>query len=174
VLAVPIGFLGVLLVLRPGGELNGVALIGLAGGAFAALAKVTVRRLSRSEPAARIVFYFAVLGALVSSVPLGWTWQAPTPEQWEMVLAIGLFGTLGQVLLTSGYAAAPTARVAPFTYFSVVFGAAYGYLFWGEVLDLYFLAGALLILCAGFLALRLGPEIAIDRTLEPHRVAQSG
>jgi len=174
-LAVPIGFLGVILVLRPGGELNWVALIGLAGGAFAAVAKVTVRRLSRSEPTARIVFYFAVLGGLVSAVPLAWAWKEPTAEQWLMVLVIGLFGTLGQILLTSGYAAAPTTRVAPFTYFSVVFGAAYGYLFWDEVLDLSFVAGALLILFAGVLALqRRAEKIAMDESLDSRGATQSG
>ena len=152
--ALPIGFFGVLLVLRPDGDFDWIALIALSGGVFAAFAKVTVRRLTRSEPTARIVFYFAVFGTLVSSVPLAWAWQTPTAEQWAMVLAIGLLGTLGQVMLTRGYATAPTAPLAPFTYFSVVFGAAYGYLFWGEVLDLYFAVGALLIAFAGILALR--------------------
>jgi drug/metabolite transporter (DMT)-like permease len=165
-LAVPIGFFGVVLVLHPGGDLNWVALIGLAGGAFAALAKVTVRRLARSEPTARIVFYFAVFGALISALPMAWAWQTPTAEHWALVLVIALFGTLGQILLTSGYGAAPTARIAPFTYFSVVFGATYGYLFWGEFPDLYFVAGALLIVFAGILALHARTETAIDRSLE--------
>jgi drug/metabolite transporter (DMT)-like permease len=170
IIAVPVGFVGVALVLRPGGDFNWVALVGLAGGALAAVAKVTVRRLSRTEPTTRIVFYFAVLAALISAVPLLWAWRAPTPEQWAMVMAIGLLGTLGQILLTKGYASAPPARVGPFTYFSVVFGAAYGYLFWDEQLDVYFVAGALLIAFAGMLALRRRrAELAIDETLEPRR-----
>jgi drug/metabolite transporter (DMT)-like permease len=170
ILAVPVGFLGVALVLRPGGDFNWVALVGLAGGALAAVAKVTVRRLSRSEPTTRVVFYFAVLAALISAVPLVWGWKAPTPTQWAMVIGIGLLGTLGQILLTQGYASASPARIGPFTYFSVVFGAAYGYLFWDEGLDLYFVAGALLIAFAGMLALRRKrAEVAIDETLEPRR-----
>jgi len=62
-------------------------------------------------------------------------------------------GILGQLLLTRGYAIAPAASVSPFTYASVLFGAAYGYLFWGEVITLQFVAGALLIALAGVLAL---------------------
>lgn len=172
--AVPLGFLGVALVLRPGADFNWVALIGLAGGALAAVAKVTVRRLSRTEPTTRIVFYFAVLGTLVSALPVTWAWQVPTLEQWTMVIGIGLLGTLGQILLTQGYAAATPARVGPFTYFSVVFGATYGYLFWGERLDWHFVAGALLIALAGMMALhgRRG-TVAIDETLEPRRVTPS-
>jgi drug/metabolite transporter (DMT)-like permease len=174
IVAVPLGFFGVVLVLRPGGEFNWVALVGLAGGALAAVAKVTVRRLSRTEPTTRIVFYFAVLGTLVSALPLAWGWQAPMPKQWAMVIAIGLLGTLGQILLTQGYATATPARVGPFTYFSVVFGATYGYLFWDERLDWYFVSGALLIAFAGMLALhdRRG-TVAIDETLEPRRATPS-
>jgi drug/metabolite transporter (DMT)-like permease len=174
VLAVPIGFFGVILVLRPGGEFTWVALIGLAGGAFAALAKVTVRRLTRSEPTARVVFFFAMFGTLFSSVPLVWAWRAPTIEQWAMVFTVGLFGTLGQILLTRGYATATTARVAPFTYFSVIFGAAYGYLFWDELLDLFFLAGALLIAFAGGLALHRRSDSAIDGPFSTNRLATHG
>jgi drug/metabolite transporter (DMT)-like permease len=173
VLAIPVGFIGVALVLRPQGEFEWAALIGLAGGALAAVAKVTVRRLSRSEPSVRIVFYFAVLASLVSAAPLTWAWQSPTPVQWLMILAIGALGTLGQLLLTKGYGAAPAARVGPFTYFSVVFGAAWGYLFWGELLDGYFIAGALLIAVAGLLALRKHEEeVQIDETLTPRRIEQ--
>lgn len=174
VLAVPIGFLGVLMVLRPEGDFNEVALIGLAGGAFAALAKVTVRRLSRTEPTTRIVFYFAILGALVSVVPVAWTWQMPSPGQWAMVILIGMLGTLGQILLTRGYAAAPTARISPFTYLSVVFGSAYGYLIWGEILDTYFVIGALLIAVAGILALRLPSERGSGKALDPQHAAATG
>lgn len=153
-IALPIGLLGVLLVLRPGGDFNLVALIGLAGGFFAAVAKATVRRLGRSEPPDRTVFYFAMLGGLVSSVPLFWAWQMPQPAQWGYALAIALLGTLGQMLMTRGYAGAPAAQVAPFTFFSVVFGGLYGYLFWDELLDGWFVAGASLIAMAGIMAAR--------------------
>jgi drug/metabolite transporter (DMT)-like permease len=151
--AVPVGFLGVGLVLKPDGAVQTAALIGLLGGLLAALAKVTVRRLTRSEPTARIVFYFAVLATLVSAVPMAWAWRTPNAEEWVVLGLIGLGGTLGQILLTRGYAAAPAARVSPFTYFSVVFAAVYGYLFWGETLDIFFVAGAALIAAAGLLAL---------------------
>lgn len=152
--AVVLGFLGVYFVLSPGGEFNLVALIGLLGGAFAALAKSTVRRLGRSEPNLRVVFYFSLVGLLVSAIPLGWAWQAPTVHQWQWLFAIGLLGTLGQLLLTRGYAIAPSGRVSPFTYFSVVFGAGYGYLFWGELPTDTFVLGALFIALAGILTLK--------------------
>lgn len=152
--AVPLGFAGVALVLRPGGELSAAALVGVAGGGFAALAKITVRRLTRTEPATRIVFYFAVLATAISALPLAWAWRMPTPREWGLLLLIGAAGSAGQWLLTRGYAAAPAARVAPLTYSSVVFAAAYGYLLWGEGITAWSVAGALLVALAGVLAVR--------------------
>jgi drug/metabolite transporter (DMT)-like permease len=153
ILAVPVGFTGVLLVLDPRGAVNPAALIGLLGGMLAALAKVTVRRLTRTEPATRIVFYFAVLAMLISMAPLLWYWQTPTAGELGLLILIGTAGTAGQFLLTRGYAAASAAQVAPFTYSSVVFAAVYGYLFWEEALAAQFVGGALLIAAAGIMAL---------------------
>lgn len=160
-LAMPVGFAGVLLVLQPQGDFNSAALIGLLGGLMAASAKVSVRRLSRTEPALRIVFYFAVLGALVSAVPLLWAWRTPGATQWLLLAAMGVVGSAGQILLTRGYAAAAAGEVAPFTYFSVLFGAAYGYIFWGEIPGLHFATGAAFIALAGVLILRARRAVAV-------------
>jgi drug/metabolite transporter (DMT)-like permease len=168
-LAIGFGFLGVVLVLNPQGEFNEVALVGLMGGLFASLAKVTVRRLGHTEPSVRVVFYFSLLSMLVSALPALWNWQTPTPAQWALLLLIGLLGTLGQLLLTRGYAIAAAASVSPFTYFSVVFGALYGYLFWDERLSLQFILGALMIALAGVLTLRARRNAAttlVSRTVE--------
>jgi drug/metabolite transporter (DMT)-like permease len=154
-LALGIGFMGVILVLNPHGEFNRVALIGLLGGALAALAKVSLRRLGRSEPSVRVVFYFALLSSLISAFPMLWHWQNPTAVQWGLFALVGLMGTLGQLLLTRGYAIASATSVSPFTYASVLFGAGYGYLFWDEIISLQFILGALLIGLAGVLALRV-------------------
>ena len=151
--AVSLGFIGVYLVLSPDGELNRVAAVGVAGGALAAIAKSTVRRLGHSEPNLRVVFYFSSVALLISSVPLLWAWQTPSMAQWQWLFAIGLLGTAGQLLLTRGYAIAPSGQVSPFTYSAVLFGAAYGYLFWGEMPVASFIAGALIIALAGILTL---------------------
>jgi len=107
-----------------------------------------------SEPTVRVVFYFSLLAALISAVPMAWAWQTPTPAQWGLLLVVGATGTLGQLLLTRGYAVAPAGRLAPFIYFSVIFGALYGYLLWDEQLHLSFALGAVLIAIAGTSAVR--------------------
>lgn len=67
-------------------------------------------------------------------------------------------GTLGQLPLIRGYAVAEAGRVGPFTYFSVLFAAGYGDLFWGELIAPLVLSGAALILLAGLLTLYAHPS----------------
>jgi drug/metabolite transporter (DMT)-like permease len=172
-LAIGLGFTGVLLIMRPGLEgFSPVALIAVLGGVFAALAKVTVRRLSRTEPTLRIVFYFALIAALVSCVPMTWAWVDPSPQALAWMLAVALFATLGQLCLTQGLSMAPAARMGAFGYFSVIFGAAYGWLLWDERLLWWTLAGSLLIFFSGILAGSSGRKydaktLPSPRTAEP-------
>jgi drug/metabolite transporter (DMT)-like permease len=161
--ALGIGFAGVVIILEaplglgPAAALAGippVALIGLAGGILAALAKVTVRRLSRTEPAGRTVFYFALVGGTISTVPLLWQWQTPSTQALLWLLFIGTCATLGQLALTRGLSLAPASRLGVFGYSAVVFGAGYGWLLWDEPVTAAVVAGSLLIAAAGLLAIR--------------------
>ncbi len=161
-IALLVGFGGVILIIRPDLEVNWVMLIAFAGSVFAAVAKVAIRRLSATEPAVRIVFYFAVIAAFVSAIPLLWGWRSPSPGQWLMLLAIGPLATLAQLCMTRGYASAPASRVGIFTYSSVIFGASLGWLFWDELWDLTSVAGAALVAVAGGMALRSAREDVPD------------
>jgi len=152
VTALAVGFAGVTMILVPDfATMAPVALVALLGGVLAAVAKVTVRRLSATEPASRTVFYFAAIGTLVSLVPLVWLWQLPSESALLWLLALGAFATGGQLLLTRGMACAPAARLGPFTFFSVVFGALLGWVFWEEVLGWPTVLGALLVLASALL-----------------------
>lgn len=156
--ALGIGFAGVALILGPEpgtaewAGVSPVALVGLLGGVLAALAKVTVRRLSRTEPIGRIVFYFSLIGVGISAVPLLRFWQVPTLGALLLLLGIGVAATFGQLSLTRGLSLAPASRMGAFGYFSVVFGAGYGWVFWDEPLTLSVLSGSLLIAIGGLLA----------------------
>jgi len=152
VAALVIGFAGVSVILVPDfSSIAPVGMIALLGGLLAALAKVTVRRLSATEPTARTVFYFAAIGSLVSLLPLIWLWQTPTSGQLRCLALVGLFATAGQLLLTRGMACAPAARLGPFAFFSVVFGAILGWLFWQEVLGWPTIAGTLLVFASAIM-----------------------
>ena len=154
IMAILIGFLGVILVLKPTGAIHIASLAGLLGGALAALAKVTIRRMSSTEPTSRIVFYFGLICTIISAVPMLWFWQDPSKNEWMLLILLGTFGTFGQLFLTKAYVLAPASRIAPFTYSSILFAGIIGWMFWGEIVTLVTITGALLIIVAGIMILR--------------------
>ena len=150
--AIIIGFIGIILTVKPGmGVFRPIAFVGLGAGLMGALAMVSIRRMSSSEPTIRIVFYFTVFGTLISAIPLIWLWQSPKAEIWWLLVLMGLLAAVGQFLLTKGYSLAPAAKVGPFSYSNVVFAMLLGWLLWGEILDFLTWVGAFLICIAGII-----------------------
>jgi drug/metabolite transporter (DMT)-like permease len=157
--AVFAGFVGVLIMVRPGsGVLEWKALTAIAGAFFYALAMVSIRRLSRSEPAGSIVFYFTLfaMAAGLFTLPLAallpdwigpWVW--PDADGWAILIGIGLLGGTAQLTLTYAFKLAPVAVIAPFEYGSLVFGVVFGLLIWQEAPDRYILLGAALVIASG-------------------------
>ena len=153
--AIIAGFIGIVLILKPGfGIFRPAMLVALAAGALVALAMVTIRRMSFSEPAIRIVFYFTIFSTAISAGPLFWSWRLPLPEIWWLLILIGLLAAVGQLFLTKGYGMAPAARVGPLSYGNVVFATINGWIIWGEKMDLLTWVGALLVCMAGIITTR--------------------
>ena len=117
-----LGFAGLLLILRPGtGVFEPAALVGLASAVLASIAQVGIRRLTRTEPVTRIVFYFGLVASVVSLPPAVYWWKSPSPATWAVLLLMGVFATVGQLTLTRAYVHAPAASVGPFLYAGPVF-----------------------------------------------------
>ncbi len=126
--------LGALLVVQPG---RGLVSLGsaLAGGSaiFSALAYVSVRALTRTEPSIRIVFWFSSVAALLSApvtLLAGWRW--PTPRANLLLIAAGLLAAGMQGFMTAAYRRAPAHVVAAFSYSTIPLGYLSGIVFWGE------------------------------------------
>ncbi len=150
-----IGFVGVALVCKPDeGLVNHFALIGLGSSVLAATAFVTVRALGATEPATRVVFYFALISTVVSTIPLFWAGRPITPHEFVLLAAVGILATLSQLCLTRAYALAPANRIGPITYLAIVVAGIYAWALWGETPDGYALAGTGLILVASLAGLR--------------------
>ncbi|NJL59933.1 MAG: DMT family transporter [Desulfobacteraceae bacterium] len=151
--AVIIGFVGMALIVKPGGDLfRPIALIGISSGILVSLSMVGIRRMSATEPPIRIVFYFTLISAIVSALPLMWTPIMLGIREFFLLILIGLFAVIGQIFLTQGYSLAPAAQVGPFGYGNVVFSAIIGWMFWDEALDNLTFIGAMLICTAGILS----------------------
>lgn len=150
-----VGFAGVLLVCKPGnGILNHFALIGIGSSILAATAFVTVRALGATEPATRVVFYFALISTAVSTVPLLWAGRAITAHEFGLLAAVGILATLSQLCLTRAYALAPANRIGPVTYLAIVIAGIYAWVLWGETPDGWAIAGTGLIVLASLVSLR--------------------
>jgi drug/metabolite transporter (DMT)-like permease len=152
-LAIAVGFLGVMLVVRPGSMvfLPG-HLIVILGGALGAGAMVTIRRLSSEEPIIRIVFYFGLISTIVSALGPILHPEAVPRTLWPWVILLGCTATSGQLLLTKAYSLAPASQVAPFSYATVIFSALFAWVFWRERMDALSWAGAGVIGLAGLIA----------------------
>jgi drug/metabolite transporter (DMT)-like permease len=158
-----LGFLGVVVVLRPGsGLVTGVALVGLLAGALSAVAQTGVRRLTRTEPTVRIVIYFALMGSIISGLALPFVWVTPGPAVWAVIVLLGLAATTGQLLMTKAYSFAPASQIGGFVYTGVLFAAFLDWLRLGHTPSPWFFAGAALVMASGALMFRLasrGPVV---------------
>ena len=164
--AIALGLCGICLIAQPGflgfgGDAANADLtdylIGAAAGPLAALAMVSIRRLSSTEPTSRIVFWFALISTGIASLPLGWRFLqsgdvATGPLPWAPLIGVGVFATLGQLTMTRAYALAQAARIGAITFAIVAFAAALGWWWWDERLNPLSWAGIALVMVCGALA----------------------
>lgn len=154
-----VGLLGVLLVAKPSASLLGSqALVGLAASILAAFAFVSIREMSDTEPAFRMVFYFSLFSALASAIPLSWAWQPLSERELGALLAIGLLATVSQLIMSKAYSLAPPGLIGPFAYLAIVFAGLIAWLRWGETPDPSSLLGAALIFAASLLSIARRPR----------------
>lgn len=154
--AILLGFIGVFIAIPVQGEAGSPLLlaIGLLSAVLVAVTKTTIRYMSDTEPAARIVFYFSLLTAIISFIPVPFYWQ-PLPEQcWWAFIAMGFLAAGGQMAMTQAYALAPASDIGMWTYSSVIFAGAFGYWFWQEPVTMAWFLGVLLIVYAGYVTHR--------------------
>ena len=148
-LAALIGLIGVVLVAKPNqGFFNLLSLIGLMSSLFAAMAFVTVRALTTTEPVIRIVFYFCLIGSILSSIPMFWHWRVYTTHELLLLGSAGLLATFSQLCLSKAYSYAPAGKIGPANYLAIIFAGIFAALLWQEYPDFISTIGMVLILVA--------------------------
>jgi drug/metabolite transporter (DMT)-like permease len=171
--AVFAGLIGVIIVLAPRltvldeGNADALAAVGaltaLMGAVFAAMAQVFARKLVRVERTATIVIYFSLLATLLSMLTIPFGWEKPTWGEAGLLIAAGLFGGLGQILLTESYRHAETAVLASFEYVSMLMALAVGFLVFDEIPTSAMLGGSVLIVAAGLFIVFRERQLGIER-----------
>jgi drug/metabolite transporter (DMT)-like permease len=162
-IAMAVGFVGVLIILRPTGEaLNGYALMAIAGALFGAGITVTVRLFGRTERTETILFWqgAVILVALVSPALILWT--EPTLIEWILMIGIGVVGTVGQWFITRAYQTGEASALAPLDFVRLLLATASGYLVFAEIPGLLTLLGAVLV--AGGTIYTMGRNAGSRRT----------
>jgi drug/metabolite transporter (DMT)-like permease len=156
-----VGFLGVLIIMRPGTDsFQPAALVALLGSFFIADVVVLVKKLSATERNVTILFYFAAITTVVSAIPAAFVWQTPTLHELGLLVLVGVTATLGQACALRAYRAGEATAVVPFDYARLIFAVVYGYAFFAELPDLWSYVGAAVLIAStlyiAFREIRIG------------------
>ena len=150
-----VGFLGALVVIRPGGGVMQVAaFLPLAAAVLHALYQITTRKVSAVDSPMTSLVYTALVGAIVTTVWVPVVWVAPDIRGWTLMMLIGLLGGSGHFALIKAFQAAPAATVTPFGYTTLIWLTAYGYVLFGDLPDRMTVVGALIIVMSGLYVFR--------------------
>ncbi|MBS37949.1 MAG: RNA polymerase subunit sigma-54 [Thiotrichales bacterium] len=129
-----IGFLGTLVVLRPGiAEVTWLTLLPISAALLMAGSMLCVKVLARTEPPAVIVFYMGLLMTPLSLIPALAVWRWPSPTAWGLFVLLGLIAAVSHIFFTRAFAKCDASAVQPFDYMRLPFVALLGFLFFGEV-----------------------------------------
>ena len=171
--AVITGFIGVLIILRPGGGEISFASLAVLFAAFCyACMAITSRKLSDTESSFALSVYVVAGPMLVSSALLGDGWLAPDPRGWLLFTLAGACSVVAWVGIVGAYRRAPPALVAPFEYTALIGGAVAGYFIWDEIPDRGVVVGAVIIIASGWFVVHREIGDAISRrwlSLRPRR-----
>jgi len=147
--AVTVGFIGVLIALRPSAAtLTWPALIAIAGSFFYAIFLITTRMLRGTHDAVLVTGTFGTM-LIVSGVVAPLTWIAPSWRDFALMAALGVVAMIGAACINRSLRLAPASVGVPFQYTMIVWAIVLGYLVFGDVPDAFTLIGAAIIVAAG-------------------------
>ncbi len=149
--AIAVGFVGVLVVTRPGlGSFQPAALLSLSAALFYALYSLTTRLLARTDSNETTLFYSNIVGAAALLPVVPFVWTTPTdPLVIALMVSTGAVGSFGHYLLIAAHRLAPAAVLSPFIYSEIVLVIALGYLVFGDLPNRFTLAGAAIVVASG-------------------------
>jgi drug/metabolite transporter (DMT)-like permease len=149
--AVLVGLCGVVLVLKPSGAqwitIGGIAALVSALGY--ALNAITIRLLSRTDTGSATVVWALVIMTTIAGLVSMRTWVPIAPEAWPWIVAMGIFGALGQYFITEAFRRAPPPVIAPLEYTALAWGMLFDWVIWTTAPSARMLLGAGIIVASG-------------------------
>ena len=147
--AVILGFIGVLVIVRPGtAEFSTNALIAVLAAVLSSIVAIQIKQLSATEPADRIVIYTTLLWVPMSLFPALAAWEWPQGIAWLWVIAAGIMGTSGHMLWTRALKLGEVSALTPISFMQLPLVVLFGWWLFDESLDHWTLLGAGIIFAA--------------------------
>ena len=148
--AVSIGFIGTLIVIRPGFiEFNLATFAALGNGICYGFYLILTRKLSTSDNPLLTLLFTGTVGAIILSLFMPSVWINPTSNQWFMMACIGVFACIGHLFLILSLKYADASKLAPFGYFEIVTNIIIGYYFFDNFPDNWTFLGLFIIIISG-------------------------
>tara|TARA_Y100001970_G_scaffold294370_1_gene451914 strand:- start:16116 stop:17030 length:915 start_codon:yes stop_codon:yes gene_type:complete len=149
--AVIIGFIGALIIIRPGSDLTDWAVFYVLAGAFCyAVYQALTRKVSEKDAPGITAIYTVLLALIVSSIFAPFDLNMPMNlEHWLAFIGLGLFGAIGHFFLIKAYSLAEASIISPFDYGQLIGAAIIGYMVWGDFPDLWTWIGAGILILSG-------------------------
>ncbi len=163
-LATAVGFLGVLIMVRPGASsFDPAALVALASVSGIAIAVCLVKKLPDGESHTTMLAYFCLMSLAITVVPALLFWTPPTLTQWLLLAGVGALGVASQAMIIRAYRNGEASFVAPFDYLKLILAGLIGFLVFGEVPGPWTLLGAAVIVGAALYIARREAAQAVAR-----------
>jgi drug/metabolite transporter (DMT)-like permease len=148
--AISVGFVGVLVVIRPGFDMHPAALLSVATAVCYALYGIITRLLSHTDSNETQLFYGNVIGSLAMSAVVWTVWVTPQSLAiMGLMVLIGAFGSVGHYLLIAAHRLAPASLISPFMYTQLVWAVTLGYLIFHDLPSRWTLTGASIVIASG-------------------------
>ena len=154
--AVLIGFIGTLIIIRPGfQQLTPGVPLALGSGTCLAIYLLMTRRIAGSAPAMVTTFYTSLCGAIIMSAIVLFVWQTPTATQWGLFILLSAIANGGHFLIIRAYDHAEASLLAPLAYSEIIMATVLGWYLFGDFPDVWTFVGvAILIACAIYISWR--------------------
>jgi drug/metabolite transporter (DMT)-like permease len=166
--AVVAGFIGVLVIVRPGTDaFSAASLVALLAAASTGTVTISIKFLSRSDPPDTIVLLTTWLWVPLSLPAALLVWQMPPAGLWPWLMVIGVLGTMGQYFWTHALRMADASMLAPFSYLQLVIVSLLAWWVFGESLDRYTALGAAIVIGASLYIARREAKVARLRHTDP-------
>ena len=148
--AVVVGFIGILIIIRPGtSAFNPAALFPVLSAACWSCGLVITRRMKSGEPVLTTLFYTALVGLALLTVLLPTSWSPPSGRAFGLMMLMGLLNTCGQYALVLGYIRGPASMLAPFSYSQIIWSMLSGVFIFGTIPGFFTGVGAAIVVASG-------------------------